>query len=198
MEFVDLAMQCAPMVHVQTMTGLVKTESAFNPFAIGVVNGRLARQPRSLAEAVATVRSLEAQGYNYSVGYSQVNKTNFKKYGLTHVTAFEPCANLRAGGSILAACFASAKRKFSSEQGALQAALSCYYSGNFRTGFKQDFKGQPSYVNKVIANATGRSSRVAIPVYRTETAPKGRAGVRATEREVTAVDAGESRSALVF
>jgi type IV secretion system protein VirB1 len=161
-DFIDLAQQCAPMIHVQTMRGLVKTESGFNPFAIGVVNGRLERQPRNLSEAVATVKILEAKGYNYSVGYAQVNRSNFKRYGLTTTSAFQPCANLRAGGLILSSCFVSAKGKFNSDQAALRAALSCYYSGNFTTGLRPDFAGQPSYVEKVVSNATGK----AIPVHR--------------------------------
>ena len=41
------------------MEHVVKVESSFNPYAIGVVGGRLARQPRSLAEALSTARMLE-------------------------------------------------------------------------------------------------------------------------------------------
>jgi type IV secretion system protein VirB1 len=35
----------------------------------------------------------------------------------------------------------------------LRAAFSCYYSGNFTRGFRADKAGQPSYVQKVVANA---------------------------------------------
>ncbi len=153
MDFVDLALQCAPTIHVQTMHALVKTESSFNQFAIGVVAGRLARQPRSLAEAVATAENLERLGYNYSVGFAQVNKHNFSKYGLTIRTAFDSCGNMRAGGRILESCFQSATRKYAGGQPALRAALSCYYSGNFLRGFKPDRPGQRSYVDTVVGNA---------------------------------------------
>lgn len=153
MDFADLRAQCAPFIHEQTLHALVKVESGFNPYAIGVVGGRLQRQPRNKAEAVVTARQLEQLGYNYSVGLAQVNKHNFKKYGLTVESAFEPCESLRAGAKILAGCFEAAKGKFSTEQQALRGAFSCYYSGNFRTGFRPDFKGQPSYVDKVVGNA---------------------------------------------
>lgn len=155
MDFIDLAQQCAPAVHAQTMAAIVRVESGFNPFAIGVVKGSLVRQPRTLEEAVATATDLHEKGWNFSVGLSQVNKTNFKKYGLTIESAFDPCANLRAGAGILKQCFESAKGRFGASQEALQAAFSCYYSGNFSTGFKEDFKGQPSYVQKVVAIAGG-------------------------------------------
>ena len=48
MDFVSLAMQCAPMVAPLTMAAIVKTESGFNPLAIGVNGGaRLVRQKES-------------------------------------------------------------------------------------------------------------------------------------------------------
>jgi type IV secretion system protein VirB1 len=148
LDFIVLAQQCAPVVDVRTMTALVRVESGFNPYAIGVVGGKLERQPRNLPEAIATAQSLEANGYNYSVGLSQVNRYNFSKYGLTRETAFDPCSNLTAGAQILSGCFTSAKGKFGGDQDALRAALSCYYSGNYTTGFKA------GYVQRVVANAT--------------------------------------------
>lgn len=148
-----LTASCAPFVHQQTLHALVKVESGFNPFAIGVVRGRLERQPRNAVEAVATAKELERLGYNYSVGLAQVNKHNFRKYGLSIETAFEPCQSLRAGAEILRGCFQSAKSRFATEQNALRGAFSCYYSGNFQTGFHPDFKGQLSYVDKIVGNA---------------------------------------------
>lgn len=210
MEFVDLAKQCAPMVHVETMIALVRTESSFNPFAIGVVNGRLERQPRSLAEAVATAENLERLGFNWSGGYGQVNRSNFKRYGLSIQTVFEPCQNLRASGSILASCFSGALNKFPTQQQALQGAFSCYYSGNYSTGFRPDFAGQPSYVNKIWGNAVGNATNAGkgaisvytsatppVSTYRKNTAPKERVVIDAPAREFKAPAAG-SESALVF
>lgn len=199
MEFIDLAKQCAPMIHVQTMTSLVKVESGFNPFAIGVVGGRLERQPRSRAEAIATAYNLEKLGFNWSAGYAQVNKKNFKRFGLTIETAFEPCRNLKAGGAILAECFVGALPKFPDQQHALRGSFSCYYSGNYSTGFRPDFKGQPSYVDKIVGNATGRVDKATIPVYRVSAAPKARAEVGAVSRNVKAdVAADGPASSLVF
>ncbi|AKM33560.1 lytic transglycosylase (plasmid) [Pandoraea faecigallinarum] len=152
--FETLAAQCAPDVHPSTLRGVVSTESSGNPYAIGVVGARLMRQPRSLAEAVATARALARQGFNFSMGLGQVNRGNLTRYGETYETMFDPCRNLKAGGAILKDCYARAKVRMHDDQRALRAAFSCYYSGNFARGFRPDKAGRPSYVQKVVANAT--------------------------------------------
>ncbi|WP_458445924.1 lytic transglycosylase domain-containing protein [Burkholderia stagnalis] len=169
--FAQLARACAPNVDPDTLAALVRTESGFNPYAIGVVGGHLPRQPRSLDEARATTRELAARGFSYSVGLAQVNDRNFAKYGLDDATMFEPCRNLRAGGAILTACFARSSGTGRPAQAALQAALSCYYSGNFTTGFSS------GYVSRVVASArsNARDGGIGpIPVVR-DTPPPERA-----------------------
>lgn len=146
---------CAPQVHANTASALVSVESAFNPWAIGVVGGALQRQPRHRAEAVATARALQAAGWNFSVGLGQINVGNFARLGLTINSAFDPCTNLTAMQTVLTDCFDRARApamKAPGDQAALQQALSCYYSGNFTTGFRH------GYVHKVLA-AAGTASR---------------------------------------
>lgn len=147
--FLALALACAPQVHVDTARALVSVESAFNPWAIGVVGGALVRQPRHRAEALATARALRDAGWNFSVGLGQINVGNFDRLGLTVETAFEPCANLAAMQTVLAECFdrASGSTAQAVHQVALRQALSCYYSGNFDTGFRH------GYVRKVVVAA---------------------------------------------
>lgn len=147
--FPDLAMACAPMVHPMTTQALVQVESGFNPHAIGVVGGILVRQPRSRAEAVSTARALRARGWNFSAGLGQINVTNFERLGLTLNSAFEPCANLGAMQVVLGECFyrAGTGTPSASEQHRLHRALSCYYSGNFTTGFRH------GYVQRLVAHA---------------------------------------------
>ena len=79
MDFIALAEQCAPSVHPQTMAAVARVESGFNPFAIGVVGGRLVRQPVNKAEAVATAKSLEQNRFKISMGLGQVNRYNLPK-----------------------------------------------------------------------------------------------------------------------
>lgn len=134
MDCPDLAVPREVMRHV------VQVESSFNPYAIGVVGGRLVRQPRNLPEALSTVRMLEERGYNFSVGLAQVNRYNLAKYGLdSYEKAFQPCANLQAGSRILRECYGRSG-------GDWGKSFSCYYSGDFRTGYRH------GYVQKVYAS----------------------------------------------
>lgn len=124
----------------QVMHHVVRVESSFNPYAIGVVGGRLQRQPKNLSEALSTVRMLESRGYNFSLGLAQVNRYNLQKYGLdSYERAFDKCANLVAGSQILAECY----HRSGADWG---KSFSCYYSGNFTTGFRH------GYVQKIYAS----------------------------------------------
>lgn len=149
MDFFALSKHCAPTVDPETMAAIVKTESAFNPYAIGVVGGRLQRQPKNAFEATETIKYLINQNWNFSVGLAQVNHQHFSTYGLTPESAFDPCLNLKAGSKILEECYLRASKKIASKQQVLEAAFSCYYSGNFTRGFKLPVGGK-SYVQKVL------------------------------------------------
>jgi len=163
LDFIALAQQCAPTVAPQTMAAVVKVESGFSPYAIGVVGGKLQRQPSSLEEAVATAQALEANGWNFSVGIAQVNRHNLPAYSLSYESAFDPCSNMRAGSKILEACYTRAlPGSKGDQQRALQSALSCYYSGNFTRGFRSDQTGQPSYVQKVVAQANTETKPIPV------------------------------------
>jgi len=162
LDVLALAQQCAPTVSPPTMAAILHVESSLNPYAIGVVGGRLTRQPSTFDEAIATAKTLEAANWNFSVGIAQINRRNLAKYALTYEQAFEPCANVRVGAKILEDCFVRAKHRSTDTQAALRAALSCYYSGNFTRGLRPDNAGKPSYVQKVLAQATGQPK--AIPV----------------------------------
>ncbi|APO97236.1 lytic transglycosylase domain-containing protein [Xanthomonas vesicatoria] len=139
----------------EVMQHVVRVESSRNPFAIGVVGGRLAREPRGLEEAVATAKMLEQKGYNFSLGLGQVNRYNLQKYGLTsYEMAFAKCPNLVAASKILAECHSRSGANWGK-------SFSCYYSGNFETGFKH------GYVQKIYASirqSVASSEAGAIPV----------------------------------
>ena len=147
--FMTMALSCAPAVSPATALALARAESGLNPFAIGVVGGALLRQPSSLAEAVATANALQASGWNFSLGLTQINLKNLDRLRLPIKQAFDVCANLAAMQVVLSECFDRASRvqPAPSSQTALRAALSCYYSGNFTTGFRE------GYVRRVVALA---------------------------------------------
>lgn len=138
-----LLLTCAPLVDPGTARALVAAESGLNPHAIGVVGGTLERQPRNQREALATARALHEAGWNFSVGLAQINVRNLQRLQLTLDTAFEPCPNLAAMQAVLGECFlrtaGAGQREAVAEQRALRQALSCYYSGNFTTGFEHGY-----------------------------------------------------------
>jgi type IV secretion system protein VirB1 len=107
-----LANQCAPEVAPQVLERLMKVESSFNPYAIGVVGGRLARQPRHKEEAIATAQYLAQAGWNFSLGLGQVNRHNLDKYGLDYETVFDPCHNARAAAVFLMNACAALRSSF--------------------------------------------------------------------------------------
>ena len=217
--FLALAQQCAPAVAPATMAAVVPVESGFNPYAIGVVHGRLERQPVNLGEAVATARALDAAGWNYSAGLAQVNRSNWIRFGLTPETVFDPCRNLAAGAAILLECFERAKqaqtranaRTHAQAQDALRAGLSCYASGDFSSGFRT------GYVQRVVAQAA-RPDPV-VPAIATDVSPipvipsrpeaarsdpsRGRAGLGSptggrTDQKAGQADDMTQESAVVF
>ena len=149
-DFPALAAQCAPGVHINTLSAIVRHESRANPFAIGInAKGvRLPRQPGNKQEAVATANWLKDNGYNFDGGYGQVNVKNLEWLGMSVADLFDPCLNLGGAARVITDCYKRAEGRYSGEQATLHAALSCYNTGNFRDGFSN------GYVLKVAANAT--------------------------------------------
>jgi type IV secretion system protein VirB1 len=157
--FLALALQCAPSIHPATLTPIVKTESSFNPWAIGVVGRALPRQPQSLDEAVMAVKALVEQGADFSIGLGQINRQHFDVDKPERV--FDPCTNLRMTAVVLQACYSKASKSEPHHQAALQQAISCYYSGNLKRGFAPERQfGGTSHVQRVLANADGATITV--------------------------------------
>jgi type IV secretion system protein VirB1 len=142
-----LAASCAPYVAAGTLRAMATVESGMNPFAIGVVNGRLIRQPHNLTEAISTVTELEKQGVRYSAGLIQIYNKNWQRLNLDSQSVFDVCSNMRAAQTILVECYQRASKPRDGAQLALRRALSCYYSNNFVTGY------QHGYVQRVVGVA---------------------------------------------
>lgn len=148
-EFIALAEQCAPAIDKNVTLSIVKKESAFNPFAIGVNKGgkRLARQPKDYGTAVVTAQKLINDGYNIDMGYAQINSANLKRLGLTVGQVFEPCNNLKAMQYILSECYSRSGNYQVNVK--LSRAFSCYNTGNHTKGFAN------GYVNSVNKHLSG-------------------------------------------
>jgi type IV secretion system protein VirB1 len=162
LSFIALAAACAPLVDAGTAQALVRVESALNPHAIGVVGGHLERQPRTRSEAITTARALQAKGRDFSVGLAQINQRNFGRLGLTIETAFEPCSNLTVMQTLLLDCFKRATSGGDAVQRSLRQALSCYYSGNFTTGFDH------GYTRRVVKAAQSPAVRLQPSLHSTK------------------------------
>lgn len=162
--FLAAAMQCAASIHPSTALDVAQVESGFNPYAIAEIipkatgtlrdNNVISHQPASRDKAELIIRRIVAQGRRYSVGLMQITSTNFRHYGVTATDLLDPCTNLSVFERILSDCY--------QRGGSLERALSCYYSGNFRTGLQPEaaFSGT-SYVQRMGYVST--SPRYAVP-----------------------------------
>lgn len=157
--FHELAKRCVPDVSSHTLAAIVKTESGFNPYAIGVNKGaKLSRQPRNHQEAVSTAKSLIAKGANIDMGIAQINSANLGVVKMSVEQLFDPCQNLKASALILSRNYQGAKKMHGDGQKALQAALSAYNTGSFVRGFNN------GYVRKVLASAGSNTEQVTLKV----------------------------------
>jgi type IV secretion system protein VirB1 len=163
-QILSIFLACAPNVAPSTMHSIMGQESSGNEFAIGV-NGdeRLARQPNSRAEAIAWARWLLANGRSFGAGLMQIDTQNWKRFGLTPETVFEPCTNVRVSGYILTDNYTRAMKLYGPGNTALLAAISAYNTGDFHRGFSN------GYVGKVLAKAGVASTDIPPLVRRKST-----------------------------
>lgn len=160
-----LAQACAPSVTASTLLAVARTESGFEPLAIGVGGRRPARfMAPSKAEAVATAERLLAAGANLDLGLAQINGRNLGWLGLSVADAFDPCRNLAAAARVLAAGYDRVGAQRGAEQAALRTALSYYNTGDAQRGFHN------GYVTKVTAAAGQIVPALQADIPRTPTA----------------------------
>jgi type IV secretion system protein VirB1 len=187
-QIVALARTCAPDVHPLTVAYLVNAESHSRQFAINVNGGNsLDHQPTTEQEARETIAKLDARGWNYDVGYAQINSANFRSLGVTGTQLLDPCTNLRAGAQILGDCYTRAVQQVGQGQAALQRALSCYNTGNQQKGFAN------GYVARVVAQA-----RLKVPaLIDGPIDPNGSAGSSSASGGNVHIDPAPARAQLI-
>lgn len=135
-----LLQQCAPDIDPVVAHAIVRTESTFQPFAIGVNKGTRVKQPTNYRQAVVTAKTLLAEGANIDLGLAQINSNNLNWLKLSVEEAFNPCANLRAMQTVYNSCYQRAGTGGLGNR--MQRAFSCYNTGNMKRGFNN------GYVNK--------------------------------------------------
>lgn len=137
--------ECAPMVAASTMAAIVRVESGGNPLAMWNDSTRSMVIPGNRAQAIQYLRHAMAAGQRVDVGLAQVDTGNFAAFGLTPKTAFDACANLRAGGEILRMDWQQALASGYRGQQALYHAFEAYNSGRLR--------GDAQYANRILGAA---------------------------------------------
>jgi len=149
--------QCAPQVAPILMEALVRAESAWQPFAIGMDKAHgTVKQPASLAEAVATAKELAAAGRKFSVGLAQIHMTNVSLYGMDWEQAFDACQNLAVGQKILWNFYHRASASGYTGVSAIWAALRGYNSGSVDRAVGDE------YANRIFAYMSSAPPRVQI------------------------------------
>lgn len=126
--FVDLAQTCAPVVAAETLAGVVSLESRFAPYNIRINSGtRLARQPKSKAEAIEAATTLTADRQDIQLGLGGVGIEELRKLKLSISDAFDPCLNLQATATLLDGYYRLAIKAGADPKRAEQVMLQSYY-----------------------------------------------------------------------
>jgi len=157
----SLAKQCAPSIAPETVGYLVSHESRNHRYAIHVNGAPWSKQPKAetFEQAKAIVEELTEQGASFDTGYGQIWSGNLKGLGVTAVDMLEPCKNLAALERILSDCYRVATTTHEDAQIALRHALSCYNTGDQRSGFAN------GYVGKILAVAQA-NNQLKVPALR--------------------------------
>jgi type IV secretion system protein VirB1 len=150
--FLALALACAPSVHSGTALALAQVESSLNPHAIGVVGGQLERQPRTRAEATATRATAQGRWMELQRRPGADQPAQPAAARLDRRRAFDPCSNLQSMQVVLVDCFERASAATVIRNRQLRRALSCYYSGNFKTGFDHGYVGRVEKRSHTVAS----------------------------------------------
>lgn len=122
------------------MGKLVRAESGFKRFAIGVNNSsHRSYFPTSEKEAVRIAGDLIARGHSIDMGLGQINSANLDWLGLTVESVFDSCTNLSASEKVLRDGYDRARKQGSDPETALHQALSAYNTGTFTRGFSNGY-----------------------------------------------------------
>ena len=140
-----LLASCAPTIAPRTMAAVVRVESGGDPLALHDNTSGRSFAPGDAREAAAWTTELLALGHSLVLGLSQINTANLPRLGLSVAAAFEPCANLRAGATVLSGDYRAASARFGAGQFALRSALGAYNSGSLYAG--------RAYVDRILAAA---------------------------------------------
>jgi type IV secretion system protein VirB1 len=158
------------MVHPVTLKAVVTVESGGSVNAIHV-NGladNAQPHPKDATDAAVIAHRYIAAGQSVDLGLMQVNSKNLPGLGLSVEQVLDPCTNLHAGGTILAAFYAREAQRYGDDQRALIAALSDFNAGNEVAGIRNGYVAKyyailplsvlPSALRPIPASTNGHAS----------------------------------------
>lgn len=145
----ELLMMCAPAVDPITMAAVIKQESGGRPWVIYNNTTKRSATFDSKGTAVAAAVAAIEHGDSVDIGLAQINSRNLPALGLSVDQVFDPCTNIAAGASILAAGF--------QRTGSLSGALSTYNTG------RPDSKIGADYAQKVYGQAGVKTPDAKVP-----------------------------------
>ncbi|PZR09430.1 MAG: conjugal transfer protein [Azospirillum brasilense] len=169
----QLAARCAPSVAFETLAAVMRTESGFRPFALGVNGpggGAIFPETREAAVALAT-DLIVRQGRSVDLGLMQVNSGNLRALGLTVAEVLNPCTNLAAGARILREGYAAASRGEADPQRALRVAFSRYNTGHPERGFDNGYVQRVQGAAEVVVPAIRLRGETAVAPPRPAATP---------------------------
>jgi type IV secretion system protein VirB1 len=163
MDFLILAQQCAPGIEQRLVTRLMRQESSFNPYAIGLDgNAAYKPQPNSYEQAVEVAEKLIKEGQTFSVGIAQIHISNVRSFGLTWRQAFHACTNLSYGQQIFLDFHKKALAAGLQGDAAVYAALRGYNSGSIYAAvsnrYANSIMGQGSAAGAAAPQRKGRAA----------------------------------------
>jgi len=153
MDFLALALACAPAVHPVTLAAVVRTESFYDPLVIRDNTLRETFYPSTVQAAGELIERAQADHHKLAVGLMQVTSAWARQLHIRVRLLLDPCTNLAIGSEILAQDYLSCPQADRSRADRLTCALSLYWSGTERKG--------GAYVNRVYRAA---GSPVRVPV----------------------------------
>jgi len=103
MDLSAVILACAPFVSQDTMTGYIQQRSQADPLAIHITQTDRWIRPKNQDDAIEAAKKLFEEGMDIEAGLAQIKSADWKKYGLTAKTVFEPCKNVAAAERILVA-----------------------------------------------------------------------------------------------
>ena len=109
MDLTAVILACAPFVSQDTMAGYIQQRSQADPLAIHITQTDRWIRPENQDDAIEAAKKLLANGMDIKAGLAQIKSADWKKYGLTVKTVFDPCKNVAAGERALGANYRPVK-----------------------------------------------------------------------------------------